>query len=129
MFMTLTKHLIITVVALMACASTAQEGADEATSPQGVTSEPETKASVTAVYGISSDDYLPAAESAKNRLRPQVRGRASRPSLDLPDAFYFIGAPIFLLLFLRVLAIFIREYEEKRKEEMRTVASEAQDVD
>jgi len=65
---------------------------------------------VTAVYGVSADDYLPTAESARNRLRPQVRTRASRPSLDLPDAFYFIGAPIFILLFLRVLAIFLNGF-------------------
>ncbi|MCF7818141.1 MAG: hypothetical protein K9M54_09695 [Kiritimatiellales bacterium] len=79
---------------------------------------------VTSVYGISADDYLPTAESARNRLRPQVRGSASHPAFDLPDAFYFIGGPIFLLLFLRVLVIFLNGFEEKRKEEQRAVAKE-----
>jgi hypothetical protein len=79
---------------------------------------------VTAVYGISADDYLPTVESAKKRLRPQVRSHASRPAFDLPDAFYFIGGPIFLLLFLRVLVIFLNGFEEKRKEEQRAIASE-----
>lgn len=81
---------------------------------------PKTEPKVMAVYGISADDYLPTAESSRNRLRPQVRKAASRPSFDLPDAFYFIGGPIFLLLFLRVLVIFLNEFEEKRKEEQRS---------
>lgn len=82
---------------------------------------------VTAVYGISADDYLPTVESAKRQLRPQVRKHASHPTFDLPDAFYFIGGPIFLLLFLRVLVIFLNGFEEKRKEEQRAVAREAMD--
>ncbi|WP_136060214.1 hypothetical protein [Pontiella sulfatireligans] len=81
---------------------------------------------VTAVYGISADDYLPMKniERARQHLRPKVRGRASRPAFNLPDAFYFIGGPIFLLLFLRVLVIFLNGFEEKRREEQRAAASE-----
>jgi hypothetical protein len=74
---------------------------------------------VTSVYGISSDDYLPSVETARKTLRPQVRRSGSRPSFDLPDAFYFIGGPIFLILFLRVLIIFLNGFEEKRIEEQR----------
>lgn len=82
---------------------------------------------VTAVYGISADDYLPAKTKAvlRKELRPDVRGARSRPAFDLPDAFYFIGGPIFLLLFLRVLVIFLNGFEEKRREELRAVASES----
>lgn len=79
---------------------------------------------VTSVYGISADDYLPSVESSRKRLRPQMRGAASHPAFDLPDAFYFIGGPIFLILFLRVLVIFLNGFEEKRKEELRAVAKE-----
>lgn len=82
---------------------------------------------VTAVYGISADDYLPTVDSARNRLRPKVRKAASHPSLDLPDAFYFIGGPIFLLLFLRVLVIFLNGFEEKRREEERAATCEILD--
>ena len=81
---------------------------------------------VTAVYGVTADDYLPVnnIDVARQHLRPSVRGRASRPAFDLPDAFYFIGGPIFLLLFLRELVIFLNGFEEKRKEELRKAASE-----
>lgn len=82
--------------------------------------EPEPK--VTAVYGLSADDYLPTAETARKHLRPKIRSRKSRPALDLPDAFYFIGGPIFIFLFLRILVIFLNGFEEKRKEELRVVA-------
>ncbi|MEN7972554.1 MAG: hypothetical protein ABFR47_01835 [Verrucomicrobiota bacterium] len=103
----------ITVIAVLSvCISIAQEGADEADQPAKVPSEPREEAKVTAVYGLSSDDYLSAAKPA--RKQPKVRGRVSRPSLDLPDAFYYVGGPIFLLLFLRIVVIFLRTYEEKR---------------
>ena len=80
---------------------------------------------VTAVYGVSADDYLPSVAAAKKILRPAVRSTSSRPSFDLPDAFYFIGGPIFLLLFLRVLVIFLNGFEEKRREEQRLAAAQA----
>jgi len=80
---------------------------------------------VTAVYGVTADDYLPVKEIARKHLRPNVRGAASRPSFDLPDAFYFIGGPIFLLILLRVLVIFLNGFEEKRKEEQRQAASQS----
>jgi hypothetical protein len=89
-------------------------------------SQPVKKSNVTAVYGISADDYLPSArmEDARNELRPKVRTSRSRPALDLPDAFYYAGAPVFMLLFLRVLVIFFNMFEEMRKEEQRKIAAE-----
>lgn len=92
------------------------------------TSEPpaeDAQSQVTAVYGVSGEDFIPAREMAKKSLRPNVRTPSSRPSFDLPDAFYFIGGPIFLLIFLRVLVIFLNGFEEKRREEMRSAANEA----
>ena len=82
---------------------------------------------VTAVYGISADDYMPTTESRRNQYKPKVRRSKSRPSFNLPDAFYFIGGPIFILLFLSVLVIFINDFEEKRKAEMRAIARETMD--
>jgi hypothetical protein len=84
---------------------------------------------VTAVYGVTADDYLPVQDVARQYLRPNVRGAASHPAFDLPDAFYFIGGPIFLLLLLRVLVIFLNGFEEKRKEEERQAASEQMNAD
>ncbi len=85
-----------------------------------------TETRVTRVYGTSATDYLSATdiETARRHLRPNIRGPRSRPAFDLPDAFYFIGGPIFLLLFLRVLVIFFNDFEEKRKEEQRAAAIE-----
>lgn len=79
---------------------------------------------VTSVYGVTVDDYLPGKEVARQHLRPNMRRNASHPAFDLPDAFYFIGGPIFLLLLLRVLVIFLNGFEEKRMEEQRSAASE-----
>jgi len=79
---------------------------------------------VTAVYGLGAEDYLPMKESARRQLRPHLRESGSRVAFDLPDAFYFIGGPVFLLIFLRVLVIFLNGFEEARKEEMRLAASE-----
>ena len=79
-------------------------------------------ARVTAVYGVGVDDYLPSKQVARKYLRPNVRRNVSRPAFDLPDAFFFIGAPVFILIFLRVLVIFLNGFEEKRQEEMRMSA-------
>jgi hypothetical protein len=81
-------------------------------------------ARVTAVYGVGVDDYLPLKQVARQHLRPNVRRNVSHPAFDLPDAFFFIGAPVFILIFLRVLVIFLNGFEEKRKEELRMTASE-----
>ena len=77
---------------------------------------------VTAVYGVGADDYLPSKQVARQYLRPNVRRKVSNPSFNLPDAFFFIGAPVFILIFLRVLVIFLNGFEEKRQEELRMSA-------
>jgi hypothetical protein len=87
-------------------------------------SEPKEAARVTAVYGVGVDDYLPLKQVARKHLRPNVRKHVSRPAFYLPDAFFFIGAPVFILIFLRVLVIFLNGFEEKRQEELRMIASE-----
>jgi hypothetical protein len=95
--------------------------------PQAKTKE---AAPVTAVYGVTADDYLPSVKQlAKNQLRPNVRSGSSSPNFDLPDAFYYIGGPVFLILFLRVLVIFLNLFEEMRKAEQRKAASEAHELE
>ncbi len=113
---------IAVAMLLMPHVSIAQDAAGAAMLSMETSAPAQQEPKVTAVYGLSADDYLPATETARKHLRPKVRSRKSRPSLDLPDAFYFIGGPIFLFLFLRVLVIFLNGFEEKRKEELRTVA-------
>jgi hypothetical protein len=87
-------------------------------------SESSSHRKVTAVYGVNADDYLPIQQDARNHLRPKLRKNVSKASFDLPDAFYFIGGPIFLLIFLRVLVIFLNGFEETRRHEMHMAASE-----
>ncbi|MDZ8120096.1 hypothetical protein [Pontiella agarivorans] len=79
---------------------------------------------VTAVYGVTADDYLIKQEASRGNARAKYRGGRSRQSLDLPDAFYFIGGVVFVLILMRVLVIFITAFEEKRKEEENQMASE-----
>ncbi len=85
------------------------------------------QAKVTAVYGISADDYLPSTDALKKQARSNVRSAASHPAFDLPPAFYFIGGPIFILLFLRVLVLFLNGFEEKRREEQRQAVLDVED--
>ncbi|WP_372808526.1 hypothetical protein, partial [Pontiella sp.] len=74
-------------------------------------------AKVTAVYGVTADDYLPAQEAPKSVARPAVRrGGSAISAADLPDAFFFIGVPIFLLLLLYLVVTFLNGFEEKRRE-------------
>lgn len=84
----------------------------------------EKPARVTSVYGVTADDYLPTMETARQELRPSVRRSSSRPSFDLPDSFYFIGGPVFLLIFLRVLVLFLNGFEEAREDERREAANQ-----
>lgn len=88
-------------------------------------------AKVTAVYGVTADDYLPEKEHAaySDLKKPKKYRGTTRPIFDLPDVFYFVGGPIFLLILLRVLVIFIAGFEEKKKDEENHVASEHFNLD
>jgi len=120
---------IAVAVLLIPYGSSAQNEAGAAMLSMETTAATEQEPKVTAVYGLSADDYLPVTEIARKHLRPKVRSRKTRPSLDLPDAFYFIGGPIFICLFLRVLVIFLNGFEEKRREELRPVARDVWDAE
>lgn len=91
--------------------------------------EEEATPKVTSVYGVSADDYLPSVTALKKEVRPNVRRAASHPAFILPEAFYFIGGPIFVLLLLRVLVIFLNGFEEKRREEQRKAVLESVDTE
>ena len=120
---------IALAVLLISQVSSAEDETSAAMLSMETTAPAQQESKVTAVYGLSADDYLPTTETARKHLRPKVRSRKSRPSLDLPDAFYFIGGPIFIFLFLRVLVIFLNGFEEKRKEELRAVARDVWDAE
>ena len=118
----------LAIVLIFARASWAQDVTkDSMLSTAPTASSNESPRVVTAVYGISSDDYMPTIESRRNQYKPKIRRSKSRPAFELPDAFYFIGGPIFVLLFLSVLVVFINDFEEKRKAEMRAIARETMD--
>ena len=116
------KKVIKFIICLLILAGTERvlaQSASEETQPSiGVQKQLETKKRVTAVYGVTADDYLPTNEySAEDYLDPQIRKLGSHPGFDLPTVFYVIGGPIFVLILLRVLVIFINDFEEQRKEE------------
>ena len=52
-----------------------------------------------------------------------------RVKFELPDLFYFIGAPIFLIILLRVIAVYIKLFEEEREREIRDISLEEKDSD
>jgi len=118
---------VVLCSALVTLAQETNDGGGLRIETPGIESSSETK--VTTVYGISAEDYLPSVEELKKQARPNIRSAASRPSFDLPDAFYFIGGPVFALLFIRVLVIFLNEFEEKRREEQRRASVETPNPD
>jgi hypothetical protein len=127
-YMNKAVHILISgliVLLALVCAVEAEEPDSMAKLSMEPAETPVVEPKVTSVYGISADDYLLPSIDAKKQLRPNVRSASSHPSFDLPDAFYFIGGPIFLLLFLRVLVIFLNGFEEKRREEQRQAGAEA----
>lgn len=72
-----------------------------------------------AVYGLESADYL-ADGVVQQVKKPLVKKyERSRVGFNFPNSFYYVGAPIFLLLFLRVMVLFIRLFEDERKEELK----------
>ena len=73
-----------------------------------------------AVYGLETADYLDD-EVVKRVKEPlaQKKYQRSRVGFNVPKSFYYVGAPIFFLLFLRVMVLFIRLFEEERKEELK----------
>ena len=119
---------VMTVVFLPLLTSGQDEASPGMLSIEGTPAEKE-EPRVTAVYGVSADDYLPATTVARKHLRPKINRNRSRPAFNLPEAFYYVGGPVFIFLFLRVMVIFLNGFEEKRREELRTVAREVWDVE
>ena len=79
-------------------------------------------------YDLEGAIYLDDT-SAQQVEQPVVTKRyvRSRAGFNLPKSFYYVGAPIFLLLFLRVMALFLRLFEEERKEELKEARLKALD--
>ena len=71
------------------------------------------------IYGLNSADYLTSVETIKPPKSSAKKYIRRRSSFKLPDSFYFFGAPIFLLILLRIIEVFIRFFEEERKEEIK----------
>ena len=72
-----------------------------------------------AVYGLDSADYLTSLNTVQTTQQSKKKYTRQRALFRLPDSFYFIGAPVFLIILLRIIAIFIRLFEEERKEEIK----------
>ena len=72
-----------------------------------------------AVYGLQSADYLKSLETVHSTKEFKKKYARRRALFQLPDSFYFIGAPVFLIILLRIIAIFIRLFEDERTEEIK----------
>ena len=75
-----------------------------------------------AIYGLESADSLTSLEPVQSTKESTKKYARRRALFQLPDSFYFIGAPIFLIILLRIIAIFIRLFEDERKEEIKEEA-------
>lgn len=74
------------------------------------------------MYGIETDDYLPSQEKDISSTIRMNSYKSKRNNFNLPEAFYYIGAPVFLLILLRVIAIFIKIFEDERKDHLKDKA-------
>ncbi|HEY5654127.1 MAG TPA: hypothetical protein VIR63_07160 [Pontiella sp.] len=86
-------------------------------------------ARVTAVYGVTAEDYLPVQSAPTVQYTSQVRESHSRTAFKLPDSFYFAAVPIFIFLLLYVIMIFLRDFEDRQEELRRQGVSRSTDVD
>ena len=65
-------------------------------------------------------NYLPNNDKLKKTtIVSNVEKQSQKVSFNLPDAFYFIGAPIFLFILLRLVATFIGLYEDERRKDLK----------
>ena len=71
------------------------------------------------VYGIDSSEYLKSIDTVKSSHLSEKKYLRHKVGFNLPDSFYFFGAPIFLLVLLRIMAMFIKNFEDERKEELK----------
>ena len=123
----LKKCVVLLLAGLFAMVAHGNEPATNSVDPMLDTTTQEKVARVTAVYGVTSDDYLP--EIAGNEMRSSSGRHKSRAynyyaSAPLPRAVYFLGGPVFLLVLFYLIVKFIEGFERKREEEMRELAVE-----
>ena len=75
------------------------------------------KSNIMQVYS-PRNNILPNTKKLKKSQIKKSRTIHDNIRFDLPDLFYFIGVPIFLIILLRTVAIFIKLFEEERKREI-----------
>ena len=86
----------------------------------------EKKSSIMQVYS-PKHIILPNTKNIKTSQIDKSSVVANNVKFDLPDLFYFIGVPIFLIILLRIVAIFIKLFEEERKREIRDLPLDKKD--
>ena len=68
----------------------------------------------------SNPNFLPSGDKIKEtEIVSKINNHKQRVSFNLPDAFYFIGAPIFLFILLRLVATFIQLFEDERNKDLK----------
>ena len=72
----------------------------------------------------SNPNFLPSGNKVqKAEIVSKTNNHKQRVSFNLPDAFYFIGAPIFLFILLRLVATFIQLFEDERNKDLKNQSS------
>ena len=84
------------------------------------------KSNIMQVYS-PRNNILPNTKKLKKSQIKKSRTIHDNIRFDLPDLFYFIGVPIFLIILLRTVAIFIKLFEEERKREIRDLPLDEKD--
>ena len=77
----------------------------------------------------SEGNFLPQTKNLDKTKFLKKSNVFKRVKFELPDLFYFIGAPIFLIILLRVIAVYIKLFEEEREREIRDISLEEKDSD
>lgn len=68
----------------------------------------------------SNPNFLPSGDKIqKTKIVSKINNHKQRVSFNLPDAFYFIGAPVFLFFLLRLVATFIQLFEDERNKDLK----------
>lgn len=106
------KSVWVGLAALCLSVAVASAASEVSTSSPSV-AEAQPDSAAFAVYGTSAQHFLPSAEEMREKVNPKANIPSSHAKLEFPDEFYLIFGPIFLIVFLRLMVIWLRALEQE----------------